>query len=76
LQGNGSVKLSLLSVPGNGSANTPPRQQIQTTIEELLDASFSGGPCLIKGESVGLFVYPPIVAGEQVGKDVPAAKNF
>jgi hypothetical protein len=32
------------------------------------------GPCRIKGESVGLPVYPPIVARQQLNKDVPAAR--
>jgi hypothetical protein len=36
-----SVCVSPLSLLGNGSVNTFPRQRIQVTIEELLDASFS-----------------------------------
>jgi hypothetical protein len=34
------VCVSLLSLLGNGSVNTFPRQRIHATIEELLDASF------------------------------------
>jgi hypothetical protein len=34
-------------------------------------------PCLIKGESVGLSVCPPIFAKQELGKDVSAVmKNF
>jgi hypothetical protein len=42
--------------------NTFPRPGIHATIEEMLDASFFFAGRLIKGESVGLSVYPPIVA--------------
>jgi hypothetical protein len=35
------VSVSPLSLLGNGSVNTFPRQRIHETIEELLDASFS-----------------------------------
>jgi hypothetical protein len=46
------------------------------TIEELLDASFSlrlFGPCPIKGDSVGLYVYLSVVDRQRVSKHVPAA---
>jgi hypothetical protein len=42
--------VSLLSLQGNGSANTFLRQRIIVTIEELLDAYVCGS------------VYPPIIA--------------
>jgi hypothetical protein len=54
--------VSLHSVLGNGAVNTFPRQLIHATVEELLEASFLRGPCPVKGESVGLSVYPPIVS--------------
>jgi hypothetical protein len=71
--------VSLLSFLGNGSAKTLPRQLIYATIEELLDASFSmlSVPYLrIKGESVGVSVFPPMVARWQLGKHVTAATNI
>jgi hypothetical protein len=37
-----SVCVSLLSLLGNGSVNTFPRQQIHATVEELLDARVCG----------------------------------
>jgi hypothetical protein len=38
---------------------------------------FLYGPFRIKGESVGLPVYPPIVARQRLGKHVPGTnKNF
>jgi hypothetical protein len=39
--------------PHNGLVYTFPRYRIQATKEELLDTSFSVGPCGTKGESVG-----------------------
>jgi hypothetical protein len=41
--------------------------------EQLLDASYLCGPFRIKEESLGLSVYPPIVARHWPGKHVPAA---
>jgi hypothetical protein len=63
----GRLSASVLSLLGNGSVNTFPQQRIHATIEELLDAPFSLRSVSFKGESVGLSVYPPIVA--------PAATN-
>jgi hypothetical protein len=55
-----------LSLLGNGSVDTFPWQRIQTTIEELLEASFSI-------RSVGLSVYLLIVARQRLSKRVAAA---
>jgi hypothetical protein len=57
-----SVCASLLSVLGKISVNTIPRQRIRATIEELLDTSFSVRSVCYQRESVGLSVYPLIVA--------------
>jgi hypothetical protein len=47
-----------LSFLGNGSVNTFSLLRIQATIEELWTRRFLRGPYYIKGESVGLSVYP------------------
>jgi hypothetical protein len=60
-----------LLLRGNGTVNTFTRQQIHVTIEELLGVSFYMQSCRITGESVGLFVYPLIVAGQRLGKRFP-----
>jgi hypothetical protein len=37
----------------------------------IVGCHFLYGLCLIKGESMGLSVYPPIFTGQKLGKDVP-----
>jgi hypothetical protein len=46
------------TLPGNGSVNAFLWQQIHTTMEEMLDAWFHCGLCLIKAECVCVSVYP------------------
>jgi hypothetical protein len=54
-----------LPLLGNNSVNTFPRQRINATIEEMLDASFYMWSVTC--------VYPYIVARQRLGKHVPAA---
>jgi hypothetical protein len=68
-----SVSVYPRSLLDNGSMSTLPRQRIHATIEELQGASFLCCPCLIKGGSVGLSVYPLIVARQRLGTHVPVA---
>jgi hypothetical protein len=65
-----SVCVFPLSLLGNGSVNTFPRQRIHVTIANLLDASFSIRSVLYQ---MSLSVYPPTVARQRLGKFVPAA---
>jgi hypothetical protein len=61
LLGNVSVKICL-----GGNEHTRNNKKYWTR-------RFLCGPCRIKGDSVGLSVYPPIVARQRLGKDVPTA---
>jgi hypothetical protein len=67
-----SVWISDLSLLGNGSVNTFPRQRIHATIE-LLDASFSVRSASYQRRVCGS-VYPAVI-GQRLGKHVPAATN-
>lgn len=49
------------SVPGN-CPEIRSRNKENTIIDELLDTPLLCGQCLMKGESLGLYVYPLIVA--------------
>jgi hypothetical protein len=62
-----------LPLLGNGSIDTFTRQPIHATIEDCRRRRFLYGPCRMKGESMGLFVCPLIVAKQRLGKDFPAA---
>jgi hypothetical protein len=68
-----SVFVSPLSLLGNGSLNTFPLQQIHQTKKNCWRRRFRCGPCRIKGEYVGLSVYPRIGAKPWLRKHVPAA---
>jgi hypothetical protein len=58
----------------NGSVKSLPRKRIQMQQEQNCSKRrFLCGTCSIKGESVGLSVYPPIVARQRLGKLIPAA---
>jgi hypothetical protein len=69
-----SICVYPLSLIGNGSVNTLSWQRIHATTEEFLKFRILYGPCHTKGQSVGLSVYPLIVARQQLGKHVPEAK--
>jgi hypothetical protein len=60
-----------LSLLGNGSLNTFPLQRIHTTVEEFLDASFCMRSVSFRRVSVGMYVYPLIVARQRLSKHVP-----
>jgi hypothetical protein len=60
LQGNGSVKRILLFGARQRPVSTFQFQRVEATIEGL--RLFLCSPCPIKGESVGLSVYPLVVA--------------
>jgi hypothetical protein len=69
-----SLGVSLISLQGNGSAESLTWPRTHATIEELLKASFSlRSMSYQKEESVGLSVYPPIVARQRLEKHVPVA---
>jgi hypothetical protein len=69
--------IPLLLLLTNGSVNTFLRQLIQKQQKNSLTVRFLCSPCLIKGESVSLSVYPPIVDRQRLDKHVPAAtKNY
>jgi hypothetical protein len=53
--------------------HVPAATNTHATIEELMNAYFLCGPCLIEGESVSRSVYPCIVVRQQLCNDVPAA---
>jgi hypothetical protein len=63
-----------LSLPGNGSGNTFPRQRVHATIEKLFNASFSVRPGSCQRRIYGS-MYPPIVAMQWLGKHVLTATN-
>jgi hypothetical protein len=65
-----SIPLSLL---GNGSVNTFPRQRIHAT--ELLDASFPMRSVSIEGESVRLCIPLLLLANRSVNTFPPQKKN-
>jgi hypothetical protein len=50
-----------------------PRQRIHDTKKNHWTRRILCGPCCIKGESMGLSLYPPIVARQWLCKHVPAA---
>jgi hypothetical protein len=60
---------------GNGSVNTFRSNEYTKQQNNCRTRRFLCGPCGIKGESVGVTVYPAIVACQRLGKDVPAATN-
>jgi hypothetical protein len=68
-----SVCVSPLAFLGNGSVYTLPRKRIHETKKKCWTRRFICGPCGVKGKSVGLSVYPTIVAKQRLGKHVPAA---
>jgi hypothetical protein len=71
-----SVCVSLLLLLGNGSENTFPSNRIHTTIEELWMCHFLCGLCLIKGDSVGLSVYPLLLLGNNLVQTFPRQQRI
>jgi hypothetical protein len=61
----------ILSLLGNGSVNTFPRNEHTQKYINFWTRHFLCGPCRIKGESAGLSVYPHIVAKQQPVKMFP-----
>jgi hypothetical protein len=68
------VCVSSLSLLGNGSVSTFPRQRIHATVQKLFHASFSMR-CLSYQRRFCGSVYPSIAAGQRLGKHVSAAKE-
>jgi hypothetical protein len=67
--------LSLHSVLGSGSVNTFPRQQIHTTIKEMLDASFSMWSVFYQRTVCGS-VYPPLLLRNNSVKTFPQQRRI
>jgi hypothetical protein len=66
-----------VSLLGNGSVGTFPQQWTHRKKQNSWTRHFLCGPCRIKGESVGLSVYPHIVTSQWIGKHTPVAmKNY